>query len=139
MKRLGARNFDCAQKRIRGGLFNRDLIVKEAFAMQRYGSVIGVKPEAIAEYKKHHAAVWPEVLDMIRKCNIRNYSIFLKGDLLFGYWEYHGTDFQADMAKMAADPKTQEWWKIMEPMQRPLPHRAEGEWWASMEEVFHID
>jgi len=107
--------------------------------MQRYGSVIGVKPEAIAEYKKHHAAVWPEVLEMIRKCNIRNYSIFLKDDLLFGYWEYHGTDFQADMAKMATDPKTQEWWKIMGPMQRPFPIRAEGEWWASMEEVFHID
>jgi len=65
-------------------LFERDLIVKEAFAMQRYGSVIGVKPEAIAEYKKHHAAVWPEVLEMIRNCNIRNYSIFLKDDLLFG-------------------------------------------------------
>ena len=80
--------------------------------MKRYGSVIGVRPEAIEEYKKFHSAVWPEVLDMIRNCNIRNYSIFLKDDLLFGYWEYHGTDFQADMAKMAADPKTQEWWKI---------------------------
>jgi L-rhamnose mutarotase len=120
-------------------LLERNLIVKEAFAMQRYGSVIGVKPEAIAEYKKHHVAVWPEVLEMIRKCNIRNYSIFLKDDLLFGYLEYHGTDFQADMAKMAADPKTQEWWKIMGPMQRPLESRAEGEWWASMEEVFHLD
>ncbi len=107
--------------------------------MQRYGSVIGVKQDAIAEYKKHHAAVWPEVLDMIRNCNIRNYSIFLKDDLLFGYFEYHGTDFRADMAKMAADPKTQEWWKIMGPMQRPLPSRADGEWWASMEEVFHLD
>ena len=120
-------------------LLERNLIVNEAFAMQRYGSVIGVKSEAIAEYKKHHAAVWPEVLEMIRKCNIRNYSIFLKDDLLFGYLEYHGTDFQADMAKMAADPKTQEWWKIMGPMQRPLESRAEGEWWASMEEVFHLD
>jgi L-rhamnose mutarotase len=78
-------------------------------------------------------------LEMIRRCNIRNYSIFLKDDLLFGYREYYGTDFQADMAKMAADPKTQEWWKIMGPMQRPLPSRAAGEWWASMEEVFHID
>ena len=107
--------------------------------MKRYGSVIGVKPEAIEEYKKFHSAVWPEVLEMIRNCNIRNYSIFLKDDLLFGYWEYHGTDFQADMAKMAANPKTQEWWKIMEPMQRPFESRASGEWWASMEEVFHLD
>ena len=107
--------------------------------MKRYGAVIGVRPEAIEEYKKFHSAVWPEVLDRIRKCNIRNYSIFLKDDLLFGYWEYHGTDFKADMAKMAADPKTQEWWKIMEPMQCPLESRASGEWWASMQEVFHLD
>jgi len=71
--------------------------------------------------------------------NIRNYSIYLKDDLLFGYYEYHGTDYQADMAKIASDPKTQEWWAIMEPMQKPLDTRAEGEWWAAMEEVFHTD
>jgi L-rhamnose mutarotase len=107
--------------------------------MKRYGSVIGVRREVIQEYKNYHSAVWPEILDMIRKCNIRNYSIFLKDQLLFGYFEYHGADFEADMAKMAADPKTQEWWKIMGPMQIPLETRAEGEWWASMEEVFHLD
>ena len=106
--------------------------------MKRYASIIGVRPEALDEYKRHHAAVWPEVLAMIRKCNIRNYSIFLKDGLLFGYFEYHGTDYAADMAKMAADPKTQEWWAIMMPMQRPLETRAKGEWWASMEEVFHV-
>jgi L-rhamnose mutarotase len=43
------------------------------------------------------------------------------------------------MAKMAADPKTQGWWSIMMPMQEPIPNRAGGEWWASMEEVFHTD
>lgn len=107
--------------------------------MKRYGSVIHVKPEAIAEYKRHHAAVWPDILSMIRKCNIRNYSIYLKDDFLFAYFEYHGTDYQADMAIMAADPKTQEWWDVMMPMQQPLHTRKEGEWWAEMEEVFHMD
>ncbi len=107
--------------------------------MKRYGSVIKVRPEAIGEYKRHHAAVWPEVLDMIRKCNIRNYSIYLKDNLLFGYFEYHGQDFDADMAKMAADPKTQEWWAIMKPMQQPLETRNAGEWWANMDEVFHAE
>jgi L-rhamnose mutarotase len=109
------------------------------YGMKRYGSVIKVKPEAIEKYKRYHAAVWPEVLDMIRKCNMRNYSIYLKDDLLFGYFEYHGADFAGDMAKMAAHPKTQEWWAIMKPMQQPLPTRAENEWWADMEEVFHTD
>jgi len=107
--------------------------------MTRYGSVIGVRPEAVQQYKKRHAKVWPEVLDVIRRCNIRNYSIYLKDDLLFGYFEYHGSDFEADMAKMAADPKTQEWWKLVGPMQRPLESRAKGEWWAGMEEIFHLD
>ena|SRR5215472_5148273 len=107
--------------------------------MTRYGSVIRVKPEAIREYKKHHAAVWPEVLAMIRECNIRNYSIFLKEDLLFSYFEYWGADYGTDMARMAADKKTQEWWAVMMPMQKPLETRNEGEWWASMVEVFHMD
>jgi L-rhamnose mutarotase len=107
--------------------------------MKRYGSVIGVKPETLESYKKYHAAVWPEILSKIRDCNIRNYSIFLKDNLLFGYFEYHGSDYKADMAKMAADPKTQEWWEIMMPMQKPLEPRREGEWWAEMEEVFHTD
>jgi L-rhamnose mutarotase len=107
--------------------------------MKRYGSVIHVKPEKIEEYKRYHAAVWADVLTMIRQCNIRNYSIFLKDNFLFGYFEYHGDDYAADMAKMAADPKTQEWWALMMPLQKPLETRAEGEWWASMEEVFHAD
>jgi L-rhamnose mutarotase len=107
--------------------------------MKRYGSVIKVRPEFIEVYKKYHAAVWPEVLAMIRRCNIRNYSIYLKDDFLFGYFEYHGTDYAADMATMAADSKTQEWWAIMMPMQKPMETRAQGEWWANMEEVFHCE
>jgi L-rhamnose mutarotase len=107
--------------------------------MRRYGQIIGVKPEDIERYKEYHAEVWPEVLDMIRKCNIRNYTIFLKDFTLFAYFEYIGTDYAADMHKMAEDPKTQEWWSIMEPMQVPVPARKKGEWWADMEEVFHTD
>ncbi|MEP3437301.1 MAG: L-rhamnose mutarotase [Hoeflea sp.] len=109
--------------------------------MQRMGTVIGLKPEKIPEYKRLHAAAWPEILDMISRCNIRNYSIFLREpeNLLFGYWEYHGTDFAADAAKMAADPKTQEWWDLCMPCQQPLETRKDGEWWAMMEEVFHHD
>jgi L-rhamnose mutarotase len=109
--------------------------------MQRMGMVIGLKAEKVAEYKQLHAAVWPEILEMISQCNIRNYSIYLKEpeNLLFGYWEYHGSDFAADAAKMAADPKTQEWWAVCMPCQEPLDTRKEGEWWAMMEEVFHHD
>src|ERR1700745_609940 len=107
--------------------------------MKRYGSVIKVKTGALAEYKRHHAAVWPDVLAMIKKCNIHNYSIYLKDDFLFGYFEYDGTDYKADMAKMAADSRTQERWAVMMPMQQPLETRKDGEWGAEMEEVFHTD
>lgn len=109
--------------------------------MERMGQVIRVKPDVIDEYKRIHAAVWPEILDLIRACNITNYTIFLKEpeNLLFAYWEYVGTDFAADVEKMKADPRMKEWWEITDPMQEPFETRAEGEWWARMEPVFHTD
>ena len=107
--------------------------------MKRYGMVNRIRAGSEEEYLRHHAAVWPEVLEMIRECNIVNYSIYLKDGLLFSYFEYHGSDFRSDMARMAAHLKTQEWRAIMEPMQDPLPTRQPGEWWAEMQEVFHLD
>ena len=107
--------------------------------MKRFGQLIGLKPEHYEMYKAYHARVWPEVLATIRACHIRNYSIFHHNGLLFATFEYHGADYAADMAKMAADPETQRWWAICKPCQNPLANRAEGEWWADMEEVFHLD
>ena len=107
--------------------------------MKRYGSVIGLRPEKLEEYKKLHAAVWPSVLKTISDCNIRNYSIYYKDGLLFSYYEYTGNDYETDMARMAADPETQRWWEICEPCKKPLETREEGEWWAGMEEFFHVD
>jgi len=112
--------------------------------MKRYGSIIGVRAEKLDEYKKLHAAVWPDVLRMIKRCNIRNYSIYLRklpdgNYYLFSYFEYTGSDFVADMAIMAADPTTQKWWAVCKPCQKPLDDCAADEWWAGMEEVFHVD
>ncbi len=107
--------------------------------MQRYGSVIKLRPEKLSEYKQLHAHVWPEVLSMIAACHIRNYSIYYKDGYLFSYFEYLGADFAADMQKMAADPLTQAWWKLTDPCQEPLETRKPGEQWASMEEFFHVD
>lgn len=112
--------------------------------MKRYASIIGLPAEGMAEYKRLHAAVWPDVLAMIRRCNIRNYSIYLRRmpdgqHYLFSYFEYTGSDYAADMAVMAADPTTQQWWKVCMPLQAPLPDRAKDEWWANAEEVFHCD
>ncbi len=109
--------------------------------MQRMGFVIGIAPEHIAQYKTLHANVWDAVLARLRASNITNYSIFLREpeSLMFSYWEYTGHDFDADNAAIANDPVTREWWSVCGPMQRPLESRAKDEWWASMQEVFHLD
>ena len=111
---------------------------------KRYGMVLALQPDKVEKYKRLHAAVWPAVLDRIRECNMRNYSIYLRtlGDsqpYLFSYFESIGNDFAADMAKMAADPTTQKWWNCCKPCQKPLDNRAPDEWWSTMEEVFHLD
>lgn len=112
--------------------------------VQHYGMVIGIKPEKIEYYKNLHAAAWPGVLKKIKECHIQNYSIFLRevetGKFyLFSYFEYTGEDFEADMAKMAADSTTQKWWKETDPCQIPISRRGPKEWWSRMEEVFHLD
>jgi L-rhamnose mutarotase len=110
--------------------------------VKRFGKVIGVKSERLEEYKRLHVAVWPEVNAMMTACQIRNFTIFLRklndGNFyLFQYFEYVGNDYETDMAKVAADPATQEWWKLTDPCQQPLADRAPDEWWADMEEVCH--
>ena len=107
--------------------------------MKRYGMVIKVRPDKLEEYKCLHANAWPDVLKMIKECNIRNYSIYHKDDMMFSYFEYVGDDFEGDMAKMAVDETTQKWWGVCKPCLEPLETRAEGEFWANMEEVFHCD
>ena len=112
--------------------------------MKRYGSVVGLDSDKIELYKRLHADVWPDVLKMIKECSINNYSIYLRqlddgGYYLFSYFEYTGEDFEKDAAKMASDETTQKWWAVCKPCQKPLDNRAEGEWWADMEEVFHLD
>ncbi|KCZ54800.1 hypothetical protein HY29_13455 [Hyphomonas beringensis] len=109
--------------------------------MERKAWMIKLKPEKATEYKALHADAWPSILSQITACNIRNYTIFLREpeNLLVGIYEYHGDDFEADMAKMGEDPDTQKWWALTDPCQTPLDSAETGEWWVPMEEVFHLD
>jgi L-rhamnose mutarotase len=107
--------------------------------MQRFGQTIKLKPEGAAEYIKLHSNAWPGVLRKITECNISNYSIFIKDNILFAYFEYTGCDFQSDMDKMASDDITQKWWAVVKPLMDPLDTREPGEFWANMEEIFHLD
>jgi len=122
----------------------REARVQAPDRVERYGMVIGIKPDKIEYYKKLHAAAWPGVLAKIKECHIRNYSIYLRevaeGQfLLFSYFEYTGNDLEADMARMAADPETRRWWQETDPCQSPIPTRLDKEFWSRMEEVFHAD
>ena len=100
-----------------------------------------LRPEKIAVYKELHVAAWPGVLEQISKSNIKNYSIYLREpeNLLFGYFEYHGENYDADMARMAEDPLTRKWWALTDPCQNPLDSAKDGENWVPMVEVFHHD
>jgi L-rhamnose mutarotase len=112
--------------------------------IQRYGSVVGLKDEKVSRYKELHAAAWPDVLALIKRSHLRNYSIYLRKladgrHYLFSYFEYVGEDFAADMARIAAEPATQRWWAECVPCLELLPDRAPHEVWSPMEEVFHLD
>jgi L-rhamnose mutarotase len=109
--------------------------------MKRFGALIGLRPEKLEEYRKYHRAVWPEILAAIREAGIHNYSIFHLRGQLFAYFEYAGPEgeYEARMRKLAQAPRMREWWDITDPMQRPVEGRDPGDWWASMEEMFHTD
>ena len=78
-------------------------------ATVRFGQLGKLKPEKVDEYVALHAEPWPGVLKTITECNLRNYSIYRHGLEVFAYFEYVGEDYDADMAKMAECPVTQEW------------------------------
>ena len=109
--------------------------------VQRMGMVIGVRPEKLDEYKRLHAEPWPEMDAALSAAHIRNYSIYLREpeNLLFGYWEYVGDDYAADMRALGERAVTKRWLALTDPCQDPLATRAEGEWWAGMPEVYHLD
>lgn len=106
--------------------------------MQRYASVIELRPELEATYRELHLDPWEGVLAALRRAHVSNYSIFVRDGYLFSYMEYDGDDFAADMARVADDPETQRWWELTDRCQRRLPTAAPGEWWAPAEELFHL-
>lgn len=104
--------------------------------MKRFGQVIKVDEKNKDLYIKYHQNVPQAVQDLIHECNMRNYSIFIKDDLLFAYFEYVGDDFEGDMAKMAANEENKKWWELVRPFQIPIETAKPGEFWADMDEIY---
>jgi len=107
--------------------------------MKRFGQTIYLKPNGAMEYIRQHRKVWPGVLAKIKECNISNYSIFFRDNTLFAYFEYTGDDYESDMGKMAAHEETKRWWSVVKPLMQPVSTAGPEEFWANMDEIFHMD
>jgi L-rhamnose mutarotase len=106
--------------------------------MQRMGMAIRIRPEKLEEYRALHAAPWPEMDQALAQANIRNYSIWLVEDalLLFGYWEYVGQDYDADLARLGALPVTQRWLALTDPCQMPMTPDEAG--WRFLPQLYQL-
>jgi L-rhamnose mutarotase len=107
--------------------------------MKRVGFILKVKPEKIDEYKRHHEAVWPEMLEALRRTGWHNYSLFMREDgLLFGYFEA-AESFDAARAAMAREEVNARWQEFMAPYFEHLSGAHADQSMAELEEVFHLD
>lgn len=107
--------------------------------MKRVQQIVKVKPECYETYRKLHADPWPGVNKMIKECNIQNYSISYYDGYLFAYFEYVGDDYEADMAKMAADPETQRWWGVCKPCMIRMDKETVSDCWSDMTEIYYLE
>lgn len=106
--------------------------------MRRIAQVARLLPERREEYLALHSAVWPDVEAALRAADIHNYSIFIHGDMLFAYYEYHGDDFAAALKTIEADPETRRWWTFTDPCQAPWPDSETGSRWLDLPEIWHL-
>jgi len=107
--------------------------------MKRVAFVLKVRKDKLEEYKAHHRAVWPEMLEALRRTGWRNYSLFIRQDgLLFGYFETPA-DFQTALAGMASEPVNAKWQEFVAPYFESVEGERPDEMMLPLEEVFHLD
>jgi L-rhamnose mutarotase len=106
--------------------------------VHRIGFTLKVKPDRLDEYRARHAAVWPDMLDALRRAGWHNYSLFLRQDgTLFGYVETPDS-LDAARAAMAAEPVNARWQAEVAPFFEGDGGPADTRM-AELEEVFHLD
>tara|TARA_B110000014_G_C20120984_1_gene594022 strand:+ start:781 stop:1110 length:330 start_codon:yes stop_codon:yes gene_type:complete len=106
---------------------------------QRYAMAVRLKNEKREYYIENHANVWPEILSELKKIKIKNYSIYLKEDFMFGYLEYGGDNFDKDMAEMGKIPIVDKWTNLMIDCFNPFPNNEENNSWVMMDEIFYME
>jgi L-rhamnose mutarotase len=97
-------------------------------------------PALIAEYKRYHEKVWPEITKSLKDAGVVDMEIYLLGTRMFMIMEV-GSEFSfAKKAKMdLANPKVREWEELMGRFQNPLPNASPVERWQVMEKVFELE
>ncbi len=97
-------------------------------------------PQLIAEYRRQHERVWPEITQSIRESGIEDMEIYLLGTRLFMIMEVSERfSFDAKAETDRDNPKVQEWERLMWNFQHPLPQAKPGEKWILMERIFKLD
>lgn len=104
--------------------------------MERVGFTMRLLPGHEAEYRRRHAAVWPEMLHALKAAGCRDYSIFIRGSDLFAYLVVD--DFTAFRTTMAASPVDARWQAEMADLIDPLTDPSTG-FHQRLEEIFHLD
>ncbi|KAI1392234.1 rhamnose mutarotase [Hypoxylon trugodes] len=115
--------------------------------VRRIAQIVKLKPEFVDKYKEVHDAVWPEVLQQIKDCNIRDYSIYHDPTtaILFATFKYVGYDYAGDMERMRKNPKVREWWAMTDGFQESIVPGAQNSesgnpaWWKVLDEVFYLE
>ena len=108
-------------------------------ASQRYAMAVKLKDEKREYYIKNHANVWPEILDELKKIKVKNYSIFLKEDFMFGYLEYDGDNFDQDMEEMSKIAIVDKWTKLMIDCFNHFPNNEDNNSWVMMDQIFFME
>ena len=107
--------------------------------MTRCGFVLKVRKDCIGEYRCHHQAVWPEMLEALKRHGWHNYSLFLREDgLVFGYVETDA-DLKAARAGMAGEEVNSRWQGLMASLREPLDKDHPDVKQVVLEEVFHLE
>ena len=108
-------------------------------SVERYAMAVKLKDEKREYYLENHQNVWPEVLSELKKIKVKNYSIFLKDDFMFGYLEYEGDNFNQDMTEMQKIPIVEKWTNLMINCFNPFPGNEDNNSWVMMDEIFYME
>jgi len=105
--------------------------------VQRVAFLLRLKPGTGAAYDRDHAAVWPEMLALLKRAGISEYSIFRRDELLFLTMRIED-DFDTVWDRIEADPVNSRWQEAMSAYFLPKQETREGERLPMMQEVFYL-